>query len=91
MSHTQYHFININKVPSKNTSHQIDKALTKCHKLTGMCSVGAPPKNEEKSSAFRVALIKINLKSGLRGRRSFNTIRRKSGTNSASGKTWSVH
>ena len=43
-----------------------------------MWIVGAPPKKLEKSSALRVALIKINLKSRRRGRRSFNTINRKS-------------
>jgi len=47
--------------------------------------VGAPSKYEEKSSAFKVALIKINLKSGRRGRRSFRTMRRKS---DKSGSQW---
>ena len=40
--------------------------------------IWAPPKYDEKSSASRVALIRISLSSGRRGRRSFRTISRKS-------------
>lgn len=44
-----------------------------------MWTSGAPLKYEEKSSASKVALIKINLNSGRRGSKSFRTISRKSG------------
>lgn len=55
------------------------QVLFKCtYKLTGIWTIGEPPKYEEKSSASRVALIKINLNSGRRGSRSFRTISRKS-------------
>jgi len=43
-----------------------------------MFTIGAPLKYEEKSSASRVALIKISLSSGRWGRSSLRTISRKS-------------
>lgn len=46
--------------------------------LTGMWIKGAPSKYEEKSSASKVALIKISFNSGRRGRRSLRTMSRKS-------------
>ena len=44
----------------------------------GMCIMFAPPKYCEKDSAFRVALIRITLRSGLLGRRSLRMINKKS-------------
>lgn len=52
--------------------------LFRVYAITGMWIVGAPPKKLEKSSALRVALIRISLKSRRRGRRSFSTINKKS-------------
>jgi hypothetical protein len=48
---------------------------------TGMWIMGAPPKYEEKSSAFRVALISISLSSGRLKSNSFSTISKKSEQN----------